>query len=153
MLLSRYGCALALACSMPFAAASVWAQNTTGDERMRACVTVLSSGLEGGMSADDYPDQARRDGRTGATQVQLSVSHTGKMEYASLAHGSGDADLDQAAVRAAQRIFPASSPAPAQCRLGYGFTVTLAVVYKLLDSHDDVLRQGSRGGPASGMRE
>jgi TonB family protein len=85
------------------------------------------------MTADDYPDQARRDGRTGTTQVQFSVSHTGKMEHASLAHGSGDPDLDQAAVGAAQRIFPSNSPAPAQCRLGYGFTVTLAVVYKLLE--------------------
>jgi TonB family protein len=153
MLPFRYGCALALVCSMCFAAASSSAQTTAGDERMRACVSVLSSGLEGGMSPDDYPDQARRDGRTGATQVQLTVSHTGKMEYASLAHGSGDADLDQAAVQAAQRIFPASSPAPRPCRLGYGFTVTLAVVYKLVDPHDDVLKRSSRGGPASGMRE
>jgi len=133
MLLSRYGCALVLVCSMPLATAPLWAQSPTGEERMRACVTVLSRGLEGGMSADDYPDQARRDGRTGATQVQLTVSHTGKIEYASLAQGSGDGDLDQAAVHAAQRIFPANSPAPAQCRLGYGFTVTLAVVYKLLE--------------------
>lgn len=152
MLLSRYVCAL-IACSMPLATASVWAQTSVGDQRMRACVTVLSHGLEGGMSADDYPDQARRDGRTGATQVQLSVSHTGKMEYASLAHGSGDADLDQAAVGAAQRIFPADSPAPSQCRLGFGFTVVLAVVYKLIDPDDEVAKHGSRGDPSSGMRQ
>ena len=134
MLSSRYSRALAFACWMPFATAAVWAQNPTGDERMRVCVGVLSKGLESGMTLDDYPEQARRDGRTGATQVQFTVSHTGKMEYASLAHGSGDADLDRAAVSAAQRIFPANSPAPSQCRLGYGFTVTLAVIYKLLEA-------------------
>jgi TonB family protein len=133
MLPSRYSRVFVLVCLMPSAMASAWAQNPTGDERMRACVSVLSRGLENGMTGDDYPDQARRDGRTGTTQVQFSVSHTGKMEYASLAHGSGDPDLDQAAVGAAQRIFPANSPAPAPCRLGYGFTVTLAVVYKLLE--------------------
>jgi TonB family protein len=152
MLLSRYACALAVL-SMPFAAMSAGTQNTAGDERMRACVTVLSRNLEGGMSADDYPDQARRDGRTGATQVQLSVSHTGKMEYASLAHGSGDADLDQAAVQAAQRIFPASSPAPVQCRFGYGFTVVLSVVYKLIDPDEDLPPQGARSGSPAGMRQ
>jgi TonB family protein len=133
MLSSRYIRALAFAWWMPFATAAVWAQNPTGDERMRVCVGVLSKGLESGMTLDDYPDQARRDGRTGATQVQLSVNHTGKMEHASLFQASGDPDLDQAAVAAAQRIYPANSPAPAQCRLGYGFTVTLAVLYKLLD--------------------
>jgi TonB family protein len=101
---------IVLLCLMPLAIASAWAQNPTGDERMRACVSVLSRGLESGMTADDYPDQARRDGRTGTTQVQFSVSHTGKMEHASLAHGSGDPDLDQAAVGAAQRIFPSNSP-------------------------------------------
>jgi TonB family protein len=131
MLPSRYRCALMLACCVPLAWA--WAQNPTGDERMRSCVSVLSRGLEGGMTADDYPEQARTDGRTGTAQVQLSVSHTGKMEPTSLAQGSGDPDIDRAAVTAAQRIFPVSSPAPAQCRLGYGFTVTLSVVYKLLD--------------------
>ena len=131
MLPSRYRCVFALACYLPLA--SAWAQNPTGDERMRMCVSVLSKGLEGGMTADDYPEQARNDGRTGTAQVQLSVSHTGKMEPTSLAHGSGDPDIDRAAVAAAQRIFPASSPAPAPCRLGYGFTVTLSVVYKLLE--------------------
>jgi TonB family protein len=131
MLPSRYRCALALACWMPLA--SAWGQNPTGDERMRMCVSVLSKGLESGMTAGDYPEQARNDGRTGTAQVQLAVSHTGKMEPTSLVQGSGDSDIDRAAVAAAQRIFPASSPAPAQCRLGYGFTITLSVVYKLLE--------------------
>jgi hypothetical protein len=75
------------------------------------------------------------------------------MEYASLAQGSGDADLDQAAVSAAQRIFPADSPAPSQCRLGFGFTVVLAVVYKLIDPDDEVAKHGSHGDPSSGMRQ
>ena len=132
MLPSHYKCALALACFLPFATA--WAQNPTGDERMRVCVGVLSKGLESGMSADDYPEQAKREGRTGTAQVQLAVSFTGKMENASIAQGSGDTELDQSAVTAARRIFPVTSPAPAQCRLGYAFTVTLAVVYKLLDT-------------------
>jgi len=132
MLPSHYKCAVALACVLPFATA--WAQKPTGDERMRTCVSVLSKGLESGMSADDYPEQAKREGRTGTAQVQLAVSFTGKMENASIAQGSGDSEIDEAAVTAARRIFPVTSPAPAQCRLGYAFTVTLAVVYKLLDT-------------------
>jgi TonB family protein len=119
---------------MTFATATAWSQNPASDERVRACVGVLSKGLESGMSAaEDYPDQARRDGRTGETHVQVSVSYTGKIEHASLAQGSGDPDLDQAAVNAAQRIFPSNAWAPPQCRLGYGFTVILAVVYKLIE--------------------
>ena len=132
MLPSRYKCALALACVLPLADAS--AQNPTGDERMRTCVTVLSRTLENGMSANDYPEPAKRDGRTGTAQVQLAVSFTGKMESPSIAQGSGDADLDGSAVAAARRIFPVASPAPAQCRLGYAFTVTLAIFYKLMDA-------------------
>src|SRR5262245_48019268 len=133
MLPSRYSGPLLLAYSMLSGSIPAMGQNATPDDPMRACVTVLSNGWESGMTADDYPDQAREDGRTGTAQVQFSVSHTGKMEQASLAHGSGEPDIDQAAVRAAQRIFPANSLAPAPCRLGYGFTVTLSVIYKLLE--------------------
>ena len=132
MLPSRYSGPLLLACSMLFGSIQALGQNAAADDPMRACVTVLSNGLESGMTTEDYPDQARQDGRTGTAQVQFSVSHTGKMEHASLAQGSGEPDLDQAAVSAAQRIFPANSLAPAPCRLGYGFTVTLSVIYKLL---------------------
>jgi TonB family protein len=131
MLSSRYRSVAALAFLLAGAAA---AQNQAGDERMRACIAVLSKNLESGMTADDYPAAARDDGRTGTAQVQLLITHTGKMEVATLAHGSGEADIDHAALAATQRIFPASASAPSQCRLGYGFTVTLDVVYKILDA-------------------
>jgi TonB family protein len=111
-----------------------WAQNASSEERMRACITVLSGSLQGGMIADDYPKQAREDGRTGTPQVQIGVTFDGKMDSSKLAEGSGQVDLDRAALAATQRIFPPASPAPAPCKLGYGFTVTLGVVYKLIEA-------------------
>jgi TonB family protein len=130
MLPYRYKCLLAIASLMVGAAL---AQTKGDDERMRNCVGALSKGLETGMTLDDYPQAARNDGRTGTAQVQLSVSHIGKMEATTLTQGSGEADIDRAALAAAQRIFPIGATAPAACRLGYGFTVTLAIVFKLLE--------------------
>ena len=45
---------------------------------------------------------------------------------------SGSDVLDQAGLRAVERVFPLGAAVPAACRLGHGFSVTLPLEYRLL---------------------
>jgi TonB family protein len=108
------------------------AQAAADDDRLRACVAVLSNSLRTGMSANDYPREAFEHGIGGAVQLQLMVDHLGALGTQTLVQSSGDATIDDAAMQGARRLFPTSTPAPAECRLGYTFTAVLSVVFKVL---------------------
>ncbi|MGB8205592.1 MAG: energy transducer TonB, partial [Candidatus Baltobacteraceae bacterium] len=51
----------------------------------------------------DYPDIARQQGATGTVQVKVTLTATGAVAGASVYRGSGNASLDNAAVKAAEQ--------------------------------------------------
>ena len=122
---------VAAACAVALLVAANGAQAAADDDRLRSCVSRLSSGLRNGMTEDDYPMQAKEDGRGGTVRLQFAVDHRGALGRQTLVDSSGDRSLDDAALQAARRLFPPTASAPPECRLGYSFTATLAVVFKV----------------------
>jgi len=122
---------LVATCVFALLAPADGAQAATDDDRLRSCVSRLTSGLRNGMTEDDYPLQAKEDGRGGTVRLQFAVDHRGALGRQTLVGSSGDGSLDDAALQAARRLFPPAASAPPECRLGYSFTATLAVVFKV----------------------
>jgi TonB family protein len=85
------------------------------------------------LRPEDYPDALQENGTQGTVMVQLSVDRSGRMRESTLAQTSGSPMLDQAALRAVERVFPRSSAAPRECNLGTGFLVTLPLRFGLRD--------------------
>jgi TonB family protein len=131
--LTRISLAACLLASLPAIDSS---QAAADDDRLRSCVSRLSSGLRNGMTEDDYPMQAKEEGRGGTVRLQFSVDYRGALGQQMLVHSSGDKSLDDAALHAARRLFPPTASAPPECRLGYSFTAVLAVVFKILPGED-----------------
>jgi len=122
----------ALVCWLALPAADSTAQ--TEDDLARACVVELSQEIKRGFRPADFPDELRRAGVEGVVSVRLTVSRNGAFARWSLARSSGNAALDAAALRLIGRLFPTSSRAPAECRLGAEFEVTLPLRFFLLGS-------------------
>lgn len=103
------------------------------DSRVRACVAALSQGLARQLTLKDYPEALQNSGTQGTVLVQLSLDRTGRFRASTLAKTSGNAMLDQAALRAVERVFLRSSVAPRECDLGTEFLVTLPLRFGLRD--------------------
>jgi protein TonB len=108
-----------------------WAHSNDDDQRLRACVSALSQTLARQLSERDYPQDLQESQTQGTVLVELSLDRSGRLRDGALAKTSGYAALDQAAVRALQRVFPRSSAAPAECRLEAEFLVTLPLRFEL----------------------
>lgn len=116
---------------LPLILHPAWAQADSDDGRLRACVTALSQTLTRQLSERDYPQDLQASQTQGTVLVQLSLDRSGRLRDGALAQTSGNAALDQAAVRAVQRVFPRSSAAPAECRLETEFLVKLPLRFEL----------------------
>jgi protein TonB len=55
------------------------------------------------MVEPEYPDEARREGVSGKTAVEVEVSATGTVDAARVLESSGDERLDKAAVEAVRK--------------------------------------------------
>jgi len=106
----------------------------TEDDLARACVSELSQEIKRGFTPADFPDELRRAGVEGIVSVRLTVSRDGAFAGSSLSRSSGNATLDIAALRFMGRLFQPSSQAPAECRLGTEFDLTLPLRFFLLGS-------------------
>ena len=101
---------------------------------MDACVAALTSLLRSRLTPADYPEAARSANAQGTVWFLLTCDFQGTFEGAWVERGSGSKLLDEAAMRTVDRVFPLGAPAPAECRLGHGFSVTLPLEYRLLPS-------------------
>ncbi|HTT36191.1 MAG TPA: TonB family protein [Burkholderiales bacterium] len=106
----------------------------TEDDLLRACAFELSQEIKRRFTPADFPDELRRAGVEGIVSVRLTVSRGGAFGGSSLVRSSGNAVLDIAALRLMGRLFPPSSQAPAECRLGTEFDLTLPLRFFLLGS-------------------
>src|SRR6202030_3807134 len=88
------------------------AQGDGDNGHLRSCVAALSQSLGRQATLQDYPNPLQENGTQGTVMVQLSVDRSGRLRESTLAQTSGSAVLDQAALRAVERIFPRSSAAP-----------------------------------------
>ncbi len=98
---------------------------------MSACVSALASLLRSRLTPTDYPEAARRANAEGTVWFLVTCDFQGTFEGSWVERSSGSELLDQAAVRTVERVFPLGAPAPAECRLGHGFSVTLPLEYRL----------------------
>jgi TonB family protein len=105
---------------------------TPRDESMGSCVAALTSLLRSRLTPADYPEAARSANAQGTVWFLLTCDFQGTFEGSWVERGSGSELLDQAALRTVERVFPLGAPAPAACRLGHGFSVTLPLEYKLV---------------------
>jgi protein TonB len=126
--------ALVLAAAALALAPNLWAQPPTpqDDEPMAACVSALASLLRSRLTRSDYPEAARKANAEGTVWFLVSCGFQGTFEGSWVERSSGSEILDEAAVRTVERAFPLGAPAPAECRLGHGFSVTLPLEYRLL---------------------
>jgi protein TonB len=108
------------------------AQTPSEDEPMGACVSALASLLRSRLTPTDYPEAARRANAEGTVWFLVTCDFQGTFEGSWVERSSGSELLDQAAVRAVERVFPLGAPAPAECRMGHGFSVTLPLEYRLV---------------------
>ena len=108
------------------------AQTPREDEPMDACVSALTSLLRSRLTPTDYPEAARSANAQGTVWFLVTADFQGTFEGSWVERSSGSELLDQAAVRTVERVFPLGSSAPAECRLGHGFSVTLPLEYRLL---------------------
>jgi TonB family protein len=121
--------AAALALGLPWRAQ---AQTPRDDEPMSACVSALASLMRSRLTPADYPEAARNANAQGTVWFLLSCDFQGTFEGSWVERSSGSELLDQAAVRTVERVFPLGASAPAECRLGHGFSVTLPLEYRLV---------------------
>jgi TonB family protein len=129
----RPACALAAAMLvLSIGAASGQAQTRQDDEPMDACVSALAGLLRSNLTQSDYPAAARNADIQGTVWFLLTCNSEGLFEGSWVERSSGSELLDQAALRTVDRVFPVGSPAPTQCRLGHGFSVSLPMVYRVL---------------------
>lgn len=133
------------ACILPLTLYTTPAQSDNEDERTRACVTSLSQTLARQLSDNDYPRDLQESDTQGTVLVQLSLERSGKVGPGAVAQTSGSAALDQAALRAVQRVFPRASAAPVECKLEAEFLVTLPLRFKVsvIREHRQARRPGS----------
>jgi len=127
--------ALALAVTMlalSIGASRARAQTPHEEEPMNVCVSALASLLRSRLTADDYPEAARKADMQGTVWFLLTCNSRGEFERSQVERSSGSELLDQSALRAIERALPAGAPAPIACHLGHGFSVTLPIVYRLL---------------------
>jgi len=126
--------ALALA-TLAFAIGPSWpaqAQTQREDEPMATCVSALASLLRSRLTPSDYPEAARNASAEGTVWFLVTSDFQGTFEGSWVERSSGNELLDQAAVRTVERVFPVGAAAPAECRLGHGFSVTLPLEYRLI---------------------
>ncbi len=76
-----------------------------------------------------YPDAARREGITGTAEVRVTVAAAGAARHAELAHSSGHAVLDAAALDMLRQA-TARALLPESLR-GQDFAVLLPVVFEV----------------------
>jgi len=126
--------ALVLAASTFALAPHVQAQAEApqNDEPMARCVKALADLLRSRLTPGDYPEAARKANAEGTVWFLVSCGFQGTFEGSWVERSSGSEILDQAAGRTVERIFPLDTQAPAECRLGHGFSVTLPLEYRLL---------------------
>jgi TonB family protein len=125
---------LALAVMMlafTFDSRRVQAQASQEEEPMNACVSALESLLRTRLRAEDYPEAARKADAQGTVWFLLTCNSQGTFEGSWVERSSGSQLLDESALRAVERAFPVGAPAPAECHLGHGFSVSLPLVYRL----------------------
>jgi TonB family protein len=122
---------IALACLPLLTPFCAWPQADTDDARMRTCISALSHDLERRLTERDYPVDLQNSGTQGTVRVQLTLNRSGRLRESALAQSSGAPALDQAALRAVQRIYPRSSAAPAECQLGTEVLITLPIRFEL----------------------
>jgi TonB family protein len=120
---------LGLAVGLP---SQAQAQAPRDGEPMDACVSALASLLRSRLTPADYPEAARSANAQGTVWFLVTADFQGTFEGSWIERSSGNELLDQAAVRTVERVFPLGSSAPAECRLGHGFSVTLPLEYRLL---------------------
>ncbi len=108
------------------------AQTPREEESMSACVSALASLLRSRLTPEDYPEAARNADVQGTVWFLLTCNSQGEFEGSWVERSSGSELLDQSALLTVERAFPLGTPAPAQCRLGHGFSVSLPIVYRLL---------------------
>jgi TonB family protein len=70
----------------------------------RALESEISRKLGSAMQAGDYPEEARREGWSGTTWVDVLVGSNGKIKEVGVQRSSGFAVLDEQAVRMVDRI-------------------------------------------------
>jgi len=99
---------------------------------MEACVRRLTEQLRSQLTRADYPEAARKANIEGTVRFGLTCNSEGLFEDSWVERSSGSDLLDQAAQRAVDRIFPLGAPAPQQCHLGHGFSVSLPMVFRVL---------------------
>jgi len=114
--------------------AAPYSRAQTEDDLVRACVLELSQEIKRRFTPADFPDELRRAGAEGTVFVRLMVSRGGALSRSSLARSSGNDALDATALRLVGRLFPPSSMAPAACRLGTEFDLTLPLRFSLIGS-------------------
>ena len=108
------------------------AQTPRADETMDACVAALTRLLRSRLTPADYPETARSANAQGTVWFLLTCDFQGTFEGSWVERSSGSELLDQAALRTVERVFPLGAPAPVECRLGHGFSVTLPLEYRLI---------------------
>lgn len=116
---------------LPLILHPAWAQPDSEDARLHACVTTLSQTLVRQLSESDYPVELQDSETQGTVLVQLSLDRSAKVRDGAVAQTSGNVALDQAALRAVQRVFPRGSAAPADCKLDAEFLVTLPLRFEI----------------------
>jgi TonB family protein len=120
-----------LACLPLLAPLCASPQADTDDVRMRGCVTALSQNLERRLTEKDYPVALQNSGTQGTVLVQLTLDRSGRLRESALAQSSGAPALDQAALRAVQRVYPRAAAAPAECQLSTEVLITLPIRFEL----------------------
>lgn len=123
---------LALAFGGTLAASSAKAQSD--EERVRACVAQVSRLITERFTPADFPNELVAAGVEGVTMMQLIVARDGTVSTWTITQPSGNAALDETARRLVYRLFPPSSTAPADCRVGAELTVTLPLKFFLRNS-------------------
>jgi TonB family protein len=98
---------------------------------MDACVSTLAGLLRSRLTQSDYPEAARNADIQGTVWFVLTCNSQGVFEGSWAERSSGSELLDQAALRAVDRVFPVGARAPTECQLGHGFSVSLPMVYRV----------------------
>ena len=74
------------------------------EQSLRALESEILRKLGSNIREDDYPEEARREGWSGTTRVDVLVSSNGQVKEASVQQSSGFSILDEKAVRIFERI-------------------------------------------------
>jgi TonB family protein len=104
------------------------------EEQVRACVAELSRLITERFMPADFPADLLAAGVEGVTAMQLTVARDGTVSAWTIAQPSGNAALDDTARRLVSRLFPPSSRAPDDCRVGTELTVTLPLRFSLREA-------------------